>query len=123
MVQVPTATKKTSNFSIRAKMIELRKEFTKKGNTYTQVFSNDEAFVYRVTFTKYDGTEGCYFEAFKRKTQKPDIYHEDTYEAYPSDESFGSLAWCYSNAYVMLAKMAKHFSTETCEGVVKAVRG
>lgn len=104
-------------------MIELRKEFTKRGNTYTQVFSNDEAFVYRVTFTKYDGTEGSFFEAFKRMVQKADLYHGDSYEAYPSDEAFGSWAWCYSNADTMLAKMEEHFTAETCVDVAKAVRG
>lgn len=76
-------------------MIELKKDFTKKGIKYEQVFKNDELFIYKCTSTTYGYK---YFEVFKRRVRKADKFHDDEWERYPNDEDFGKWAYACPNA-------------------------
>lgn len=80
---------------------QLEKEFTRKGYTYTQLYRDEKVVVYKV----HDKDE-VYYEIFKLnivevkdtiqyKTMREKGYTH--YEKYPSDESFGSWAWCCRN--------------------------
>ena len=87
-------------------MIELKKDFTKNGVHYQQLMKNEQIVLYRCS--REEGLD-TYYEVFKRKTHTPDIYHNDTYEVYPSDEAFGSWAWCCSNGKSLEKVLRKHF--------------
>ena len=69
-------------------MIELKKEFTKKGKLFRQVFKDNELVIYSV---------GGDYEVFRYTTHKPDTFHDDEWEVYPYDEAFGAFAWYCSN--------------------------
>lgn len=88
-------------------MIKLKENFKRKGVEYTQLLKTNKTVVYKCKMQ-----DDTYFEVFKLKTKQADIYHSDTYEAYPSDESFGSWAWCCSNAKSLLSVLNKHFQVE-----------
>lgn len=77
-------------------MIELKKEFKKSQGTFTQVFKDERIVVYQVSNKYENGTTVIWYEIFKYKVHQPNAYHDDEYEMYPSDESFGSWAWCCS---------------------------
>lgn len=78
-------------------MIELKKEFVRKGGReYRQLFKNDKFAAYECTQTFEDGSTSYWCEVFKIRVSKPDKFHNDSYEVYPSDEHFGLWAWCCS---------------------------
>lgn len=77
-------------------MIKLKKEFTKFGANYTQVYKNWLFSVYRIDKEFQNGETGTWWEIFFIKTRDKDIYHDDEYEKYPADEDFGSWAWSCS---------------------------
>lgn len=90
-------------------MIELKKNFIKKGVNYEQLFKSQEIVVYKCERT--DGTD-TYYEVFKYRTKEPDRFHDDVYECYPNDESFGNWAWCCSNKNSVLKVLDNNFDLE-----------
>ena len=83
-------------------MIELKKEFTKRGTMFQQVYKDDSVVIYRLSRRGVDnGKESVWYEVFKRLVMKPDIYHDDEFEKYPYDETFGKWAWSCSNINVV----------------------
>lgn len=90
-------------------MIELKKDFTKKGINFHQIMKDDNVVVYQLT-RKYDnGAEESYLEIFKYNVKDADRYHSDEYEAYPSDEAFGKWAWCATKYEQIQKIIEKHF--------------
>lgn len=90
-------------------MIELKKEFKKSGNRhFKQLLKNDSLVIYEVSqpWVEGDGVSK-WFEIFKPLLRKKDLYHDEDYEAYPSDEEFGIRAWCCSNI-ASLKKVLSH---------------
>ena len=85
-------------------MIRLKECFTKRGNKYTQVYRNDDMALYLV-----NNEHDCYVEVFKIRMHKADRYHNDEYERYPGDESFGDWAWCCSNRKSLEKIMKREF--------------
>ena len=79
-------------------MIELKKDFRKKGGyEYHQLFKNDRFAIYECTQTFEEGEPNVFYEIFKMKVNKPNNIMPDSYEVYPSDEEFGIRAWCCSD--------------------------
>lgn len=58
------------------------------GADFTQVYRDNELAIYKTTFPSY--------EIFKIRISKPDRFHNDEYEKYPSNEDFGVWAWSCS---------------------------
>ena len=85
-------------------MIRLKECFVKRSNRYTQVYRNDDMALYLV-----NNEHGCYAEVFKIRMHKADRYHNDEYERYPGDESFGDWAWCCSNRKSLEKIMKREF--------------
>ena len=85
-------------------MIRLKECFMKRSNRFTQVYRNDDMALYLVD-NEYD----YYVEVFKIRTHKADRYHDDEYEVYPGDESFGVWAWCCSNRKSLKKIMNREF--------------
>ena len=78
------------------------KQFRKMNETFTQVYKDDKVVVYHTTFPSV--------EVFKYMTHKPDKFHEDDYEMYPSNESFGLWAWCATSKDQFSRIMESHFA-------------
>ena len=95
-------------------MIKLKECFMKRGNKYTQIFRDEEMALYLVN-NEYD----CYVEVFKIRMHKADKYHDDEYEPYPGDESFGDWAWCCSNRKSLEKVLKKHFPNIGMEDIFK----
>lgn len=85
-------------------MIELKKEFKKKGVNYKQLFKDNVLVIYSCK-----GHSSNYYEVFRRTTHRPDKFHNDEYELYPYDEAFGGFAWCASNASIVAKVLNNHF--------------
>ena len=91
------------------KIRELDVEFRKSGRTFTQVKSNEYAYIYKVEFDIHDINV---YEVFKRKlVESHPIYNKnDNYDIiiqYPNDESFGYWAWTYNNLESAIDKYNK----------------
>lgn len=82
-------------------MIKLEKDFRKMGADFTQIYRDDELAIYKTTFPSY--------EIFRIKICKPDKFHNDEYEKYPSSEDFGKWAWCCSTKRSLEKILVKHF--------------
>lgn len=82
-------------------MIQLKVNFKKKGVNYEQVYKDEKLVIYSTSLPSY--------EVFCYRTHKPDIYHTDSYEQYPSDESFGAWAWSCSDVNSVNRIIKKHF--------------
>ena len=82
-------------------MIELKLEFTKKGINFKQIYKDDKMVIYQTSFPSY--------EIFRRVVHSPDIFHQDTYEQYPSNEAFGTWAWSCSDEASLNRMIKKHF--------------
>lgn len=67
-------------------MIELPVTLRKYGEEFTQIYKDSEIVIYKTTFPSV--------EVFKYKVKKPNKFHDDNWEAYPSDADFGNWAWC-----------------------------
>lgn len=89
-------------------MIELKKEFKKKGINYLQIVKTDNLFVYKLTLGN-----NAWFEVFKRIIAKSDIYHDDEYEKFPNDEAFGQWAWSCSNVECVRKVLEREFPMES----------
>lgn len=82
------------------KVKELDKEFTKKGDLFTQIEKGDSYYIY-----KRDMQECVCYEVFERKiVNLNDFWRKydtngkydgfDSFEKYPNDEQFGKWAYC-----------------------------
>lgn len=107
------------------KLRELQKEFKKKGIKYTQLLkkvkeyvnesgeiTKDGIVIYKCLNFEYNDE---YFEVFRYRIAKPhpnDTNGWDMVELYPSDESFGSWAWCCSDRHCVQKILDKHFDEE-----------
>ena len=83
-------------------MIELRKKFRKYGEEFTQIYKDSEIVIYNTTFPSV--------EVFKYKVKKPDKFHDDTWEAYPSENDFGQWAWCCTCKKQFDRVLVNHFT-------------
>lgn len=91
-------------------MIELKKEFTKGGTHFKQLFKDERIAVYELSSVCADnGKVNVWYEVFRRLVMQSDIYHNDEYEKYPNDESFGKWAWSCSNIKSVEKVLKKHF--------------
>lgn len=92
-------------------MIELKQELKKMGETFTQLLKDkdDEIVIYKTTFPSV--------EVFRYRVHKPDKYHTDDYEVYPSSEAFGDWAWCATSLAQFERILMEHFAltSEKCE--------
>ena len=84
-------------------MIELKKEFTKHGDRFTQLVKTDKYAIYRRCNEHYNDV----FEVFKIRRHPADMIFNDTYEVYPSDESFGDWVWCAHGIYQLYAVLTQ----------------
>lgn len=82
-------------------MIELPKRFRKYGEVFEQLYKDSEIVIYKSTFPSV--------EVFKYKVKKPNKYHDDNWEAYPSETDFGQWAWCCSCKKQFDRVLATHF--------------
>lgn len=80
-------------------MIELKKNFSKYGDEFTQLYKKNGIAIYRRSNEHYDDV----FEIFKIRVSKQDMYHEDMYERYPQEEAFGNWAWCAHGIHQLYA--------------------
>lgn len=95
-------------------MIELSKKFRKYGEEFTQLYKDDDIVIYKSTLPSV--------EVFKYKVSKPDKYHNDIWENYPSDSSFGNWAWCATCREQFDRILSNHFALsnekrQICENV------
>lgn len=102
-------------------MIELKKQFTKKGTDFNQIYKDNDVVIYKLTRNNADG-DGMYtwFEVFKYNVRPQDIYHEDEFEKYPSDEAFGNWAWSCSNVECVKKVLNNYF--KECEHTSKIIK-
>ena len=94
-------------------MIELKKDFVKWKRHFSQLYKDDDIVIYEVSVPDADG-DGLttYYEVFRYRVRKPDKFHDDEYECYPSDESFGSWAWCCSNKRELKRVIMEHWGDD-----------
>lgn len=92
-------------------MIELKKEFTKGGVSYTQVYKDAELAIYELSQASVnDPSETVsWYEVFKPTVHKADKYHPDDFELYPYDEAFGNFAFCCSTESSVAKTIYNHF--------------
>lgn len=83
-------------------MIELKKQFRKMNETFTQVYKDDKVVVYHTTFPSV--------EVFKYRIHQPTCFVNEEYEMYPSDEKFGEWAWCAASKDQFSRIMENHFA-------------
>lgn len=90
-------------------MIELRKTFRKYGEEFTQLYKDNEIVIYQTTFPSV--------EVFKYMVDKPDNFHSEEWERYPSESHFGLWAWCCTCKEQFDRVLATHFrlSDEKCK--------
>lgn len=98
-------------------MKELRDVFAKRGIEFKQVIKCKDIVIYALNYAHTPKNK--WFEVFKYKTHEKDKYHDDEYERYPSDESFGIWAWSCSNVKCVEKVINKHFpnvnASEICQ--------
>lgn len=94
------------------KLRELPLEFEKKGVRYTQLEKNNIYVLYRCEALGY---KDVYYEVFEYKVGKPhplDSGGWDAVEIYPSNELFGTTAYCCSDLNSVRKVMKKHFNLD-----------
>lgn len=84
-------------------MIELKKNYKKMGQDFTQVYKDNLVVVYVSTFPSV--------EVFKPQVHKPTEMVKDYYEKYPGNEAFGKTAWCCTSIAQFRDVMNRHFAT------------
>lgn len=91
----------------------IHESFSRKGVKYTQVYSNDEWYIYRCEAFAYNDVP--YYEVFKKVVVDEKINTEGKWvktgeltERYPSDSDFGNWAWCCMGLARCSAMMKKH---------------
>ena len=92
-------------------MIELKKEFKKKGVVYTQLFKDENLVIYELSEASVNDPAEVirWYEVFRPTIHRADIYHPDEYELYPYDEAFGNWAWSCSTVKSVEKILRKHF--------------
>lgn len=83
-------------------MIELKKEFGKMGEHFTQLYKDEEIVIYKTTFPSV--------EIFRYKVHKPNKFHADEFEQYPSSSVFGDWAWCATSRFHFERILKDHFA-------------
>ena len=83
-------------------MIQLRKQFKKYGETFTQLYKDEEIIIYGTTFPSV--------EVFKYRVEKPNNINNDYWERYPSESSFGDWAWCCTSRKQFERVLKTHFA-------------
>lgn len=78
-------------------MLELKKEFKKKGIQFTQVYKDGTLAIYRLDEEYDNGTHGTWYEAFYVQVRPKSTFYPEPYEKYPRDEDFGTNAWSCSD--------------------------
>ena len=86
-------------------MIELKKTFSKRNVQFTQTYKDEALCLYIVAQNERNS-----YEVFKPIVRQKDIFHQDEYEHYPSDEEFGKWAWSCSNASHLAKVLFLHFN-------------
>lgn len=92
-------------------MIELKKQFKKRGVVYTQIFKDEELVIYELSEASIDDPSEIirWYEIFKPVIHNANQYHSDDFELYPYDEAFGFWAWDCSNESVVAKVIYDHF--------------
>lgn len=105
-------------------MIELKKEFVKKGTTFKQLYKDSCMAVYRLSRpSDGNGKESYWYEVFRIIRKKADIFHKDEFEKYPYDEAFGEWAWSCSDEKSVEKILNEHFADcESYNNVMKLFR-
>ena len=78
---------------------KLQQVFSRKGVIYTQVDEYDNCYIYQLN--------NGYYEVFKKRLSDPHPdydYDYDKVECYPTDDAFGTWAWCYPNYWMAQRK-------------------
>ena len=104
-------------------MIELKKEFTKKGVRFKQMFKNTRVIIYELSRTYEDGVTSTWYEVLKYRTHLPDRFHNDVYEVYGSDEDCGSAFWCCSNPKVVEKVLKREFPDVDSDEILRIWSG
>lgn len=88
-------------------MKELKKNFTKDGVQRKRMFKDAELVAYRCERGKR-----FWYELFRNKVGEPDIFNEDEYEIYPTEEDFdeGVWAWRMDNGKAVVDIIDGHYS-------------
>ena len=91
------------------KIRELPVEFTRRGVSFKQIAKTEDYYIYELT-----KDDSVWYEVFKNRLsglhpmdQEVDMY--DKQVAYPSDECFGSWAWCCSDWKCVQKVMEREF--------------
>ena len=99
------------------KMIELKKEFTRKGIAFKQVYHSDKVIVYQLSRTHCNGTRTTWFEVLRIRIGQPDRFHDDEWEMYGSDEECGRYYWSCSNVDVVRKVINREFQDVNCDEI------
>lgn len=90
-------------------MKELKKNFTKDGVQRKRMFKDSELVAYRCE------SEGkVWYELFENKVGKIDLFYEEEYEIYPTEEDFGVWAWRTDNGEKVVDILNEHFRHLEC---------
>ena len=60
-----------------------------------------------------------YYEVFKYHVGHNDIFHDDDWEIYPSDEHFGYWAWCCSDLNSVRKVLTNHFQNVDGDEIIR----
>lgn len=92
-------------------MIYLKKIFKKKGIEFSQLWKDENVVIYQLEQQSQTNPNehSKWYEVFKPYEHKADIYHDDEYEKYPSDEDFGRWAWSCESIKSVEKILLKHF--------------
>lgn len=71
-------------------MKEIKKKFTKDGVLRKRMYKDAELVAYRCERGKK-----VWYELFRNKVGEPDIFNEDEYEIYPTEEDFDEGVWAW----------------------------
>lgn len=93
-------------------MIELKKQFKKRGIVYTQIYKDEDLCVYELSEASIDDPSEIvrWYEIFKPVIHNANQYHPDKFELYPYDEAFGNFAFCCSNESSVAKVIYDHFN-------------
>lgn len=83
-------------------MIGIANSFNKMGERYTQLYKDEEIVIYKITFPSV--------EVFKYRVHKPNKFHSDKWEKYPSNDDFGIWAWCATSKFQFERILKDHFA-------------
>lgn len=104
----------------------MKKERTRYGGelTYRQLVKNNAVVVFQVRPSTQKTWKNGWYEVFMYKVHQPDKFHDDEYEMFPSDESFGKWVWNCSDLEVVRKVLREHFnfSESEIEDIIALIR-